>query len=161
MSRKGTMGISILVVVFMLACSDPTLWELIAERQHQRDIARDLAGPRATETAAATQTHDMGDLVKVADLTIELNGVQFRRGFIVAEFTVGNLGKRDVAISPHDFSALDESGYSLLHYESTLPECCGYFADDTVVGAGESASGKVCWGAPWLASGLEGTERIH
>lgn len=116
-----------------------------APRNKSEQTAVEIAPPISpTSTPVRTTTYAIGDIIQVEDGTIVLNSAGVQGNKFIANFTVGNNGSSDIAVSSvMSFSARDGEGTRLEQDWDCSPSL-----DGSVI-PGDKLKGNVCWtGAP-------------
>jgi hypothetical protein len=139
MNRKHSLGVSVFVLLFVLACGDPAPWRLLARCSHMSGSV----DASATQTATTLPVHNVGDVIEVAGRTIVLTSAELKDGKIAARFWVENYGPEELAVSwLFDFDAKDRFGIPLL-----ITVCGAAEPVESVVPGGGYRGGLICWEA--------------
>ena len=100
------------------------------------------AGADDQVTSPAGTTYNVGDVIKVSNLTITLNSAQIVGGLVQVNFTIENLGTEIVNVGPLvNFEAKDASGTKL---ELEIFDCPSGNMQSKIP-AGDLLKGNICW----------------
>lgn len=157
MKTKIIVGVLVFTIMFMLiGCGEETTPEVMEEGDTQEVDQKEEVAPK-------TETFNIGDVIKMGDLTIVVNSVRTDQGnefikpdegniYYIIDVTVENKGEEETTISSLAmFELYDEEGYN---YSITVgPETKGKV--DGNLGARRKMRGELAYEIPADAKGLE------
>lgn len=135
------------VIMFLvtLACGGSNTGRAVTPTP--RPSALEAAQPETPKV----QVYHIGDIIQTKDHTIVLNSAQVQGTVLVANFTVENLGSKDMPVSSLlSFSAKDAEGTKL---EQEIFDCSPSL--DGNVLPGDKLKGDICW------NGASGSTKIY